>query len=55
MLCFVNPYLCPILGVRAHRAGARIGGCTIIVFDEFDGRDGAAFAILEVLCFESRN
>jgi hypothetical protein len=46
-------YICPILGVRAHWAEARIGGCTIIALLDFDGR-GAAFSILEFLCFASK-
>jgi hypothetical protein len=45
MLRSVNPYLCPILGVRAHRAEARIGVHMIIVSLGFDER-GAAFSIL---------
>jgi hypothetical protein len=53
MLRSVNPNLCPILGVRAHKAEARIGGCTIIGLLEFDGH-GSAFPILEFLCFASK-
>jgi hypothetical protein len=50
MLRSVNPYLCPILGVCAHQAEARIGVRAIVVSPaEFDGR-GAAFSILEFLC-----
>jgi hypothetical protein len=30
--------ICPILGVRAYRAEARIGACMIIVLLQFDGR-----------------
>jgi hypothetical protein len=39
-LRFVNPYLCPILGVRAYRAESKSGGRLIIVLPEFDGRGG---------------
>ncbi len=53
MLCSVNPYFCSILGVHAHQAAVRIGGRTIIVLLEFNGR-GAAFSILEFLCFASQ-
>jgi hypothetical protein len=50
MLRSVNPYVCPILGVCAHQAQARVGGCMIIVSLEFDGH-GAAFSILEIFHF----
>jgi hypothetical protein len=50
MLRSVKPYLCPILGVRAHQAEATIGGRTIIVSLKFDGH-GAPFSILEIPCF----
>jgi hypothetical protein len=53
MLCSVNPYLRPILGVRAHRAEAKIGDHTIIVLIEFDGH-GAAFSILAFPYFASK-
>jgi hypothetical protein len=54
MLSSVNPYLCPILGVRVHRAEARIGGCTIMVFLSLMDVE-TAFPILEFLCFASKN
>jgi hypothetical protein len=38
----------------AHQAEGGIGGRTIIVLLEFDGR-GAVFFILEFLCFASKN
>ncbi len=53
MLRSVNPYLFPSLGICAHQAEARIGSRTIFFSPEFDW-NGAAFSILEFLCFASR-
>jgi hypothetical protein len=50
MLCSVNPYLCPILGVCALQAEAWIGRCTMIVLLKFNGC-GAAFSVSEFLGF----
>jgi hypothetical protein len=42
----VNPYLCPILGVRAHQTGARIDDWAFIVSLELE-EQGVVSSILE--------
>jgi hypothetical protein len=50
MLRSVNPYLCPIFGVRSQQAEARIGDPEFM-FSLMFGKQGIAFSILEFLPF----